>query len=103
GLERDLTDVPQPRSGRSMTAAEQATFDLLKVLLKACAAEHQVAAKMLADTDDLERIATGVTDGLPALSGWRREIFGDKALQLTDGRITLGVVDGAVTAIPRTL
>ncbi len=101
GLERDLTDIPQPRSGRSMNATEQATFDLLKVLLKACAAEHQVAAKMLADTDDLERIATGSTDDLPALSGWRREIFGEKALQLTNGQIALGVVNGAVSTIPR--
>ena len=63
---------------------------LLKVLLAAQSEAHHVAPRLLASSDELERLAAGDSD-LPALHGWRREVFGEAALALKAGRIALGV------------
>ena len=65
--------------------------DLLRVLLKYCAEEYQVAQRLVAGTADLEAIAAGREAGIPALSGWRREIFGERALALRRGHLALTV------------
>ncbi len=65
--------------------------DLLRVLLKYCAEEYQVAQRLLAGAADLEAIAAGREAGVPALAGWRREIFGERALALRRGHIALTV------------
>ena len=67
-----------------------AAAELLKVLLKLVSDEENVAAKMLASSDDIERIAAeGEKANVPALQGWRREVFGEKALMLVQGRLAL--------------
>lgn len=67
-----------------------AAAELLKVLLKLVSDEQNVAAKMLASTDDIERIAAeGEKANVAALQGWRREVFGEKALMLVQGRLAL--------------
>ncbi|WP_187970461.1 ribonuclease D [Aquibium microcysteis] len=67
-----------------------AAAELLKVLLKLVSDEQNVAAKMLASSDDIERIAAeGEKASVPALQGWRREVFGEKALMLVQGRLAL--------------
>jgi ribonuclease D len=67
-----------------------AAAELLKVLLKLVADDQNVAAKMLASSDDIERIAAeGEKANVPALQGWRREVFGEKALKLVQGRLGL--------------
>ena len=67
-----------------------AAAELLKVLLKLVAEDHNVAAKMLASSDDIEKIAAEGEDAdVPALHGWRREVFGDKALKLVGGGLAL--------------
>jgi ribonuclease D len=103
GLSRDLDDVPSPKAGRGISAEAAATMELLKVLLKAVAAEHKVAAKMLADISDLEAIAVtrDAEPDVPAMSGWRRRIFGEPALALKRGELALILEDGEVRAIPR--
>ena len=50
--------------------------DLLRVLLKACAARHKVAPRLIADGDDLERIAVEDAPDVPAMKGWRYDLFG---------------------------
>jgi len=62
---------------------------------------HHVAAKVIATVDDLERIAADDHADVPALSGWRRELFGEKALALKHGKLSLAVEDGRVVAIER--
>ena len=64
---------------------------LLKVLLAAKSEEHHVAPKLLANSDDLDRLATEANPDLPALHGWRREVFGEAALALKAGQLALGV------------
>lgn len=67
----------------------QATADLLRVLLKHCAETAGVAPRLIANSDDLDRIALGDRDGINALNGWRQEIFGRHAIDLVEGRIAL--------------
>ena len=66
-------------------------MDLLKVLLKQVAEEHNVASKLIANTDDLEAVAADDNAAVPALQGWRRELFGDLALALKHGQLGLSV------------
>ena len=52
---------------------------------------HGVAAKVIATVDDLDRIAADDEADVPALKGWRRELFGEKALALKHGRLALAI------------
>jgi len=73
-----------------------AVLDLLKVLLKAVADAERVAPKIIASGDDLEAIASDELDGVPALQGWRRGVFGEKALALKTGQLSLRIQRGKV-------
>ena len=64
---------------------------LLKVLLAAKCEQHNVAPRLLATSDELDRLATEDEPDIPVLSGWRRDVFGADALLLKSGGITLGV------------
>lgn len=79
--------------GRPTSAA---VLDLLKVLLKAVADAERVAPKIIASTDDLEAIASDDLAEVPALQGWRRGVFGEKALALKDGSLSLRIQRGRV-------
>ena len=69
------------------------TVDLLRVLLKYKCEEADVAQRLIANTGDLEAIAMDDAAEVPALHGWRREIFGEDALALKSGRLALAVRD----------
>lgn len=69
--------------------------ELLKVLLKRQSEESGVAARLIASAQDLEDIALG-EESVPALSGWRREIFGDVALRLLRGDVALRLKNGVI-------
>lgn len=100
GLARDPKTIPQLPSGNAVSPEAGALIDLLKVLLKAAAARHRVAPKLIADTDDLERIAVERNPDVAALKGWRLEMFGNDALRLKRGEIALSVKGGEVVAVP---
>ena len=82
------------RSRHSPSPAAGAVVELLKVLLKARAEEAGVASKLIATVSDLELIANDDAAATPALTGWRREAFGEDALRLKRGELAL-VLDGA--------
>ena len=65
--------------------------DLLRVLLKYRCEEAEVAQRLVASTADLEAIAVDDEADVPAMHGWRREIFGEDALALKAGRLALAV------------
>ena len=75
-----------------------ALVDLLKVLLKQRSEETGVAPKLIANVADLERIASDDEPDVPAMHGWRREVFGEPALRLKKGEISLALEDGKVVA-----
>lgn len=72
--------------------------ELLKVLLKRQSEAYGVAARLIASAQDLEDIAHGEKK-VPALDGWRREIFGDMALRLLAGEVALRLKNGAIDII----
>lgn len=74
--------------------------DLLKVLLKENCEKQNVAPRLVASADDLERIAADDTADVPALKGWRREIFGEQALALKRGRLALAADGKKIKIIP---
>jgi ribonuclease D len=76
-----------------------ATVQLLKVLLQATSEHKGVAAKIIATVDDLEAIAADDGADVPALHGWRRELFGETALRMKRGGIALAVRQNHVVAI----
>ena len=65
------------------------------------AERHHVAAKVIATVDDLERIAGDDHADVAALTGWRRELFGEKALALKHGKLGLAIEKGKVAAVER--
>ncbi|HET7848552.1 MAG TPA: ribonuclease D [Pseudolabrys sp.] len=100
GLARDPHTLPRIERFRP-AANGAATVELLKVLLRMTAERHGVAAKVIATVDDLDRIAADDDADVPALSGWRRELFGEKALALKHGRLALAVDNSRVVAVER--
>jgi ribonuclease D len=100
GLERDFKTLPRPM--RAQQAANGAAVtELLKVLLRMISEHHHVAAKVIATVDDLEHIAVDDEADVPALNGWRRELFGEKALALKHGKLALAIEKGRVAAVER--
>jgi len=83
--------LPESPRGKDGPRASPALVSLLKVLLAAKCEEHNVAPKLLASSDDLDRLAAEPEPDIPALQGWRRDMFGADALALKAGAITLGV------------
>jgi ribonuclease D len=71
--------------------------ELLKVLLRCEAERHGVAPRLIAAAADIEAIAASDTADVPALKGWRRRIFGERALALKHGKVGLFLKDGRVT------
>lgn len=76
----DRRDGPKPSPG---------LVALLKVLLQAKCEENHVAQKLVASSEDIDRLATEDSPDIAALHGWRREIFGEAALALREGRLAL--------------
>jgi ribonuclease D len=72
-------------------AASRGVVELLKLLLKARSETHHVAQRLIATSDDVEAIALSDTADVPALHGWRRELFGEDALKLKHGKLAIGL------------
>jgi ribonuclease D len=101
GLQRDPKTLPRLQRMPAPTNGTAAVVELLKVLLRMISEQHHVAAKVIATVDDLERIAADDEADVPALSGWRRELFGEKALALKHGNLALAIEKGRVAAVDR--
>nr|WP_306766208.1 ribonuclease D [Shinella pollutisoli] len=93
-------DLPRLPRQNHVPEGAAAASEMLKVLLKLVAEKEGVAAKIVANSDDLERIAIEGEDAdVPALSGWRRELFGETALNLIGGKVALRFVDRKIEAV----
>jgi ribonuclease D len=84
------SDLPQA-ARRDGPRPSPALVSLLKVLLAAKAEQHDVAPKLLASSEEIDRLAVEAEPDIPALAGWRREVFGADALALKAGQVSLGV------------
>ncbi|HNJ48552.1 MAG TPA: HRDC domain-containing protein, partial [Novosphingobium sp.] len=88
-------DELPPRTPRGAPLGKEGALvaDLLKLLLKIRSREIDVAARLLARSEDLELLAAGVRQ-LPLLEGWRFGVFGKDALDLVEGKLAFAVVNG---------
>ena len=98
GLARDPAELPRIERDRR-PQRDSATVELLKVLLRQVAEKHGVAPKMIANVEDLEAIAASDNADVAALQGWRRDLFGAKALLLKRGRLALTVEKSKVITL----
>jgi ribonuclease D len=98
-LKRDPRTLPPLREGAGLPAEKAATVELLRVLLKACAARSKVAPRLIADAEHLERLAAEDDPDIPALKGWRYELFGAEAQRLKRGDLALRIEKGEVVLL----
>ncbi len=99
-LAHDPSDLVLPEAHAELPASASATVELLRVLLKAVSAELNIASKLLASSDDLEKLAQYDDPDIPALKGWRRQFFGEKAMALKAGTLALGIKNKEVHLFP---
>ncbi|SDG29104.1 ribonuclease D [Alloyangia pacifica] len=98
GQDTPKENLPKVDDSRDQLQVNPALADLLRVLLKAKTESSGVASKLIAPAAELDAIAAGQRD-VKALTGWRREVFGDDALRLCDGKIALAAKGKAVAVI----
>ena len=98
-LESPKENWPKVPRKEAFPKNAQGTLEMLKMLLKINCADTDVAAKLVADSEDLERLATEANPDIPALSGWRFEMFGRDALDLKAGKIALQLEKGRVVKV----
>ena len=69
--------------------------ELLQAVLKARAAEAEIAPTILATSADLQTLVEAIekkkTVDLPLLRGWRRQLIGDLLLRILEGTVTVSV------------
>ena len=100
GLAVPEAERPRPRARRETPRDVGPVADLLKVLLKMKCAEWDVAQRLVASAEDVERIAAEGAVPVAALAGWRREVFGADALRLRNGAAVLAVEGGKLRLRP---
>ena len=95
------SEVPHPPEAPARKPGSEALSDLLRVLLKARAESAGVAQRLIASSADLDALANGTPEeAIPALHGWRFEVFGADALRLKRGEIALAAAGNSVRVVP---
>jgi len=100
GLELPDDECPDPEKGRPPIRGHETLVVLLQALLKLRCDENGVAAQMVANRKELDRIATEEEPDVRTLSGWRREIYGNDAIALKRGEIALTADGLSVRVVP---
>ena len=88
--EQDVQSYPETPSVHSMPKGTKALVKLLKMLLTIKAEQNGVAEKLIASAEDIDRLASENEPDIPALKGWRFDLFGQDALALKEGRTAVG-------------
>ena len=100
GLKADLSlmprleDVPFRENGGALG-------DILRLALKVISQSEGVAPKLIASSSDLDAIAANDDADVPALHGWRRDLFGNVALGIKRGQLSIVYEAGEVRIIGR--
>lgn len=89
-MELPPSEYPQVKGGKRPTENVTSAVAMLQLLLKVQADVHGIASSMITDKDELQEIALGSSD-CQALSGWRGDVFGQKALALMQGKLKLSL------------
>ncbi|MBV9420192.1 MAG: ribonuclease D, partial [Alphaproteobacteria bacterium] len=89
-------ELDRPRRRREPS---QAAVDLLKTLLRLRAEAANVAPRLIANADDIERLAAEEDEGVPALHGWRAQVFGNDAVALRKGTLAIALENGEAVVV----
>ena len=92
-------DGIEPERPRRKREPSQASVDLIKTLLRLRAEAAGVAPRLIADSNDIEKLAAHEDDGVAALGGWRAEVFGDDARALRDGKLAIALENGEAVLV----
>jgi len=76
-----------------------AVVDLLKTLLRLRAEAAHVAPRLIANAEDIERLAANEDDGVAALHGWRNDVFGKDAVALRKGDLAIALENGEAVVV----
>jgi ribonuclease D len=98
-MELDKKLLPKPPKNPQKPEADSRVTDLLKVLLRKVSEDEGVAARIVASSDDIDEIARDNNADVAALKGWRRAVYGEKALALKNGQLALAIIDGKLTLV----
>jgi ribonuclease D len=94
-----LEDCPHIKKSDGSPPGSSALVEMLRLLLKINSEKYSVAPKLIATNADLEVIARSANPNVPALEGWRREIFGNAALALKEGKVAIGIKNHKISLI----
>lgn len=90
-------DLPSRTRKKPLPASKAGIIEILKLLLKIKSAEHDITPKRIADQDELEEIIFhGEKADVPAMRGWRYDIFGSLCVGLMEGKVGLFLKDGKI-------
>ena len=92
-------DCPEQPARRRHREPSAATIDLLKTLLRLRAEEARVAPRLIANAEDIERLAAGDDEDVMALSGWRLQVFGKDAIALREGKLAIALENGEAVVV----
>jgi ribonuclease D len=92
-------DNPHADFNRRKREPSQSSIDLLKTLLRLRAEDAKVAPRLIANAEDIEKLAAHEDDGVPALHGWRAEVFGKDALALREGKLAIALEKGEAVIV----
>lgn len=87
------------RQQRRRREPSPAVVDLLKTLLRLKAEAAHVAPRLIANAEDIERLAAEEDDGIAALTGWRWEVFGHDAVALRKGDLAIALEKGEAVVV----
>jgi ribonuclease D len=94
-LTTDHKSVPQPDSrGDDLSDSAQAAAEILKLALKIVSEKEGIAPKLIASSADIEALAANDDAPVALMTGWRRRLFGNVALDLKSGRAVIGFRKG---------
>ncbi len=96
GKKIDHDDLPELKNNRTKQKADSGILEMMRVVLRLVCEKENVAAKLIANSADLEKIVLDDNADIAALKGWRKDIFGDVARDIKNGKSALKIVDGVV-------
>jgi ribonuclease D len=100
GLARDPASLPAFDSGRDDSSEQvQAAAEILKLALKVVCEGLGIAPKLVGNSSDIEAVAEDDAADVPLMHGWRREVFGNLALELKHGQALIGFQNGKVRIV----
>lgn len=100
GMTKPESELPQLEPREDNPPGLGPIAELLRVLLRMVCEDENVAPKLVASAADLDAIAASDDADVPAMHGWRREVFGSKAIALKHGKMALAIVNRRLCIVP---